>query len=206
MIEKPFGYDLKSAIELNLALQEYFAEEQIYRVDHFLGKNYVRELFDFRFSQGSHWFKEYIASIKILAREAIEVDGRIEFYDKTGETRDKLQNHLLQILAICIMKLPTVCKDATNESMYSDEDIRDRIFQAISSIAPLLIDPRQDIVLGQYKGYREIPGVASNSQTCTYIHTQLAIDDSHWRGVHVELETGKALDKKESSVTIEFRD
>jgi len=210
MIEKPFGHDLKTAIALNLELQKYFREVQIYRVDHYLGKNFVRELYEYRLAQKGDWYGDRISEIHITARETLLVSERGEYYDKSGVTRDFLQNHLLQILAICTMRMPHIRYDNAeiwlwNPSLEEDE-IRDRIFMAISNISPLLIDPRHDIVLGQYAGYRETPGVESDSRTATYLRTSLVIDDSRWRDVWIFIETGKALDRKESSVRLVFRD
>jgi glucose-6-phosphate 1-dehydrogenase len=197
MIEKPFWHDLRTAIALNLDLQHIFSENQIYRVDHYLGKNFVGELMDYRLNQGDDWYSARIAKIQITARETLTIEDRGGYYDNSGATRDFLQNHLLQLLALATMQMP--------HSRLSD-DMRDRVFQAISSIAPLLLDPRHDIVVGQYRGYREVPWVASDSRTETYIKTHLTIDNPHWMDTEVVIETGKALDRKESSVRITFRD
>ncbi|MBP7823423.1 hypothetical protein KA050_03670 [Candidatus Gracilibacteria bacterium] len=210
MIEKPFGHDLTTAIHLNLELQKYFRENQIYRVDHYLGKNFVRELRDFRLEQKGDWYSDRIAEIHIVARETLTIEDRGAFYDKNGVTRDFLQNHLLQILALCTMRMPLArhdnCEIGLGNPSLEEDEIRDRIFMAISSVAPLLLDPRHDIILGQYEGYQGAPGVAPNSRTPTYIFTNLVIDNSRWLGVKVTLETGKALDRKESSVRFVFRD
>lgn len=139
MIEKPFGNDLITAIHLNLELQKYFHEQQIYRVDHYLGKNFVRQLFEYRISQGENWYNSRIASIHITARETLTIDERGGYYDKNGAIRDLLQNHLLQILAMIIMKMP--------HNKLNSDDIRDRIFMAISSIVPFLVDPRHEAIL-----------------------------------------------------------
>ncbi len=198
MIEKPFWHDLVTAIQLNLELQKYFNEHQIYRVDHYLGKNFVRELFSYRISQGENWYHNRIKKIAITARETLEIGDRGPYYDTSGATRDFLQNHLLQLLAITTMKMP--CREK-----YAD-DLRDNIFIALSSVAPLLLDPRHDIVLWQYEWYRAVPGVRPDSRTETYIRVHLTIDNPHWIGTDVILETGKALDRKESSVQIIFQD
>lgn len=139
MIEKPFGSDLITAIRMNLELQKYFHEHQIYRVDHYLGKNFVRQLFEYRIAQGDNWYNSRIASIRITARETLTVENRGSFYDTNGATRDFLQNHLLQILAMIIMRMP--------HNKLNSDDIRDRIFMAISSVVPFLVDPRHDIIL-----------------------------------------------------------
>lgn len=197
MIEKPFGHDLKTAIALNLDLQHIFHEDQIYRVDHYLGKNFVREMMEYRLAQGENWYSQRVSEIHITARETLTIEDRGVYYDKSGATRDFLQNHLLQMLALATMQTP-----------HSEDhnDIRDRIFQAISSVAPLLLDPRHDIVLGQYEGYLGTPGVAPGSRTETYVRTSLTIDNPHWMDTEVILETGKALDRKESSIRFVFRD
>lgn len=197
VIEKPFGHDLKTAIALNLDLQHVFHEDQIYRVDHYLGKNFVREMLEYRLEQGENWYSQRITEIYITAREMLTVEDRGAYYDKSGATRDFLQNHLLQVLAFATMQTP-------HSKDYND--IRDRIFQAISSVAPLLLDPRHDIILGQYQWYRQTPWVASDSRTETYVRTHLTIDNPHWMDTSVVLETGKALDRKESSVRFVFRD
>jgi glucose-6-phosphate 1-dehydrogenase len=197
MIEKPFWHDLKTAIALNLELQHIFHEKQIYRVDHYLGKNFVREMMEYRLAQWEDWYSKRISQIDIMARETLTIEDRGEYYDRSGVTRDFLQNHLLQVLALATMRTP---------HSGDQEDLRDRIFQSISSVAPLLLDPRHDIVIGQYRGYRDVPGVLPDSRTETYIKTTLTIDDSHWMDTDVILETGKALDRKESSVRFVFRD
>ncbi len=210
MIEKPFWHDLKTAIALNLELQKYFREHQIYRVDHYLWKNFVRELRDYRLAQKWDWYSDRIAEIHIVARETLTIEDRGAYYDKNGVTRDFLQNHLLQILALCTMRMPLIRHDNCEVGLWNpsleEDEIRDRIFMAISSVAPLLLDPRHDIILGQYEGYRETPGVAADSRTPTYIFTNLVIDNNRWLWVKVTLETGKALDRKESSVKFVFRD
>lgn len=203
MIEKPFWHDLKSAILLNLELQRYFRENQIFRVDHYLGKNFVQELLAYRLSQWGDWYHDRIKSITIVSREKITIEDRGEYYDQSGVTRDFLQNHLLQVLAIATMRMPIVRHDS---DVVEEEDQRDRIFQAISNIIPLLVDPRHDIVMGQYKGYRETSGVSRESQTPTYIRVRLTVDDVRWTGTEIILESGKALDRKESSVKIFFQD
>lgn len=197
VIEKPFGHDLRTAIALNLDLQHLFHEDQIYRVDHYLGKNFVREMMTYRLSQWDSWYSQRISEIHIIARETLTIEDRGAYYDKSGATRDFLQNHLLQMLALATMQTP-----------HSDKhnDIRDRIFQAISSVAPLLLDPRHDIMIGQYEGYKTTPWVAAHSRTETYIRAQLTIDNAYWMDTKIVLETGKALDRKESSVRFLFRD
>ncbi len=197
MIEKPFGHDLKTAIALNLELQHVFQEDQIYRVDHYLGKNFVREMMEYRLEQGDNWYSQRIAEIHITARETLTIEDRGAYYDHSGATRDFLQNHLLQVLAFATMQTP---------HSRDQHDMRDRVFQAISSIAPLLLDPRHDIILGQYEWYRNTPWVSPDSRMETYIKTKLTIDNAEWMDTIVTLETGKALDRKESSVRFLFRD
>ncbi len=198
MIEKPFWHDLVTAIHLNLELQKYFHEDQIYRVDHYLGKNFVRELFDYRLSQGDNWYNKRIKHIIITAREMLTIEDRGGYYDTSGATRDFLQNHLLQLLAIATMKMP--CRSECSS------DMRDSVFMALSSVAPLLLDPRHDVILGQYIWYRDTPGVRPDSRTETYIRVHLTIDNPDWIGTDVILETGKAMSAKESSVRIVYLD
>lgn len=128
-----------TAIQLNLELQKYFDEHQIYRVDHYLGKNFVRQLFEYRLAQGDNWYSQRISNIIITARETLTIEDRGGYYDASGATRDFLQNHLLQLLAIATMRMPY--------RVNNSDDIRDNIFIAISSVAPLLIDPRHDIIV-----------------------------------------------------------
>jgi glucose-6-phosphate 1-dehydrogenase len=129
-------------------LQHVFQEDQIYRIDHYLGKNFVREMMKYRLEQGENWYSQRVVEIDITTRETLTIEDRGAYYDKSGATRDFLQNHLLQILALATMQVP-----------HSEDhnDMRDRIFQAITSVAPLLLDPRHDIILGQYEGYKQTP-------------------------------------------------
>lgn len=196
MIEKPFWYDLESARALNIQIQKYFQEEHIYRVDHYLGKKYVRDLYDFRLDTSDReWNDNNISQIRIVARETLTMEGRGEYYDKSGATRDFLQNHLLQILSIAIMQV----------SNHDCKNIQCNELLALQSIRPLLIDPNHDIILGQYEWYWSEPGVKSDSRTETYIRVHLKLDNP-WKETDIVLETGKALDRKESSVTVVFRD
>lgn len=137
MIEKPFGYDLESARKLNTELQKYFEEEHIYRVDHYLGKKYVRELYEYRLNLVSEWSGQNIAQVRILSSETLTMEGRGEYYDKSGATRDFLQNHLLQILAIAIMEI-----GASQDS----RNLQKSKYDALKSIKPLLIDPNHDVI------------------------------------------------------------
>ena len=153
MIEKPFGYDLASARDLNHELGKYFQESHIYRVDHYLGKNFVQDLYTYRQENTNDWNDERIEGIRIVAREALGLEGRAAYYDKSGATRDFLQNHLLQVLSIALMEKPT----------------QEERLKVLREIRPLLIDPNHDIVFGQYRGYRDEPGVAPDSRTETYV-------------------------------------
>ncbi len=197
MIEKPFWYDLESARALNTEIQKHFDEDRIYRVDHYLGKKYVRDLYDYRLNPSNQkWNDENIAQISIVAREMLTMEGRGDYYDKSWATRDFLQNHLLQILSIAIM-------DVSISHHY--RNIQQSEYAALKSIRPLLLDPNHDVILWQYRWYREESWVSPNSRTETYIRVHLKLD-SPWRETDIVLETWKALDRKESSVTILFRD
>lgn len=197
MIEKPFGHDLASALWLNFELQKYFTERQIYRVDHFLGKNFVTEMWEYRLNQWVNWYSKRVEKIEIVALEELTVEGRGEYYDSSGAIRDVLQNHLLQILAFATMTIPSVL---------DFENIRDNVFQAISSVSPMLLDPRNNIILWQYDGYRDVEWVAKNSRTETYIKTNMIMDDPRWMNTQICLETGKWFDRKNSFIRFIFRD
>jgi glucose-6-phosphate 1-dehydrogenase len=192
MIEKPFGYDLESARTLNSEIQKYFNEDQIYRVDHYLGKNYVQEFYHYKTTEMSDWYDDKIKEIRIVAREELAMEGRWEYYDKSWATRDFLQNHLLQILSIATMQKT----DSLEQVVIQQSKLR-----ALQSIKPLLIDPNHDVIMGQYEGYRNETGVDANSRTETYIRVHLKLD-APWANTDIILETGKALDKKESSITL----
>jgi glucose-6-phosphate 1-dehydrogenase len=183
-VEKPFGHDLASARTLNRTLHEVFPESSIFRIDHFLGKEPVLNLLYFRFTNlalESVLDRDHVDSVQITMAESFGVQGRGRFYDETGAIRDVVQNHLLQVLAILTMD-PPVGHDA--------EAIRDEKARLLKAVAPL--DPAR-VVRGQFRGYRDEPGVARNSIVETFAALELRIDNWRWAGVPFFIRAGKCM-------------
>jgi len=184
IVEKPFGRSLDTARALNRVLLGSFDEEHIFRIDHYLGKHPVHNLVFFRFSnplQESLWSRQYIESIQITMAESFGVQGRGAFYDQTGAIRDVIQNHLLQVLSSLMMEPP-----ARGDS----ESLRDEKVKVLKSVATL---GPEEVVRGQFRGYRNEQGVAAESQVETFAAVRLAIDNWRWQGVPVFIRAGKAL-------------
>ena len=197
VVEKPFGRDLASAIELNEVLHSIFPEERIFRIDHYLGKESVEDLLVFRFSNTllePVWNRNYVRSVQITMSETIGVEGRGSFYDSVGAIRDVMQNHLLQVLALAAMEPPV----GPEASYLQDE--KAKVFAAMKPI-----DPAQ-LVRGQYVGYRDEPGVAADSITETFAAARLEIDSWRWAGVPWFVRCGKALKRAATEVVVEFRE
>jgi glucose-6-phosphate 1-dehydrogenase len=211
VIEKPFGHDLDSAVRLNREVGKVFRERQVYRIDHYLGKETVRNLLVFRFGNGIFepiWNRRHIDHVQITVAEAIGVEGRGAFYEETGASRDFLQNHLLQLLSLVAMEPP-----ATFEA----EALRDEKVKVIRAIAePRGSDVRRNVIRGQYgpgwvaakpvPGYREEPEVDPRSETETFVAARLTIDDWRWSGVPFYLRTGKRLPKRATEIAIQFKE
>ncbi|NDW18618.1 glucose-6-phosphate dehydrogenase [Dysgonomonas sp. 216] len=210
VVEKPFGSDLKSAIELNNILLEDYDENQIYRMDHYLGKETVQNILVTRFANGIYeplWNRNYIHHIEITAAESIGVENRGGYYDHSGALRDMVQNHLLQLVALVAMEPPMVLEsDAIrNEKL--------KVFQALRPLAK--DDLFKNVIRGQYlasnvkgaymKGYREEKGVDPNSRTETYAAIKLFIDNWRWQGVPFYVRTGKRLPTRVSEIVIHFK-
>ncbi|MFN8174689.1 MAG: glucose-6-phosphate dehydrogenase [Solirubrobacteraceae bacterium] len=196
VVEKPFGRDLASARELNRIIHRVFPEQAIFRIDHYLGKEAVQNLLYFRFANTfvePIWSRAHVESIEITMAESFGVKGRGHFYEEAGAIRDVLQNHLIQTLAMLTMD-PPVGHDAESQ--------RDAKAALIRSLRPLRPD---DVVRGQFRGYRDEDGVAPDSKVETYAAVRLAIDSWRWAGVPVLIRTGKELPLTATEVVVELR-
>ena len=210
VLEKPLGHDLQSAIEINSAVQKHFAEDQIYRIDHYLGKQSVQNLMALRFGNSIFepiWRREVISNVVITISEDLGVEQRGAYYDKSGALRDMLQNHLLQLLTIVAMEPPA--------SAHADA-VRDEKLKVLRCLRPIrLHEVNQYVVRGQYRagvighqavcGYLEEPGVPADSRTETYVAVKAEIDNWRWAGVPFFLRTGKRLAKRGAEIVINFR-
>jgi glucose-6-phosphate 1-dehydrogenase len=196
VIEKPFGHDLVSAQELNRILHLAFPESGIFRIDHYLGKRAVNNIVAFRFTNAFMepiWNRNYIESIQITMAEDFGVQGRGAFYDQTGALRDVVQNHLFQVLCNLTME-PPVRMDS--------ESIRDEKVKVLKAIRPMLAD---DVVRGQFRGYRQEPGVRPGSDVETFAALRLEIDSWRWKGVPIHIRAGKNLPVTCTEVLVRFK-
>ncbi len=197
VVEKPFGRDLESARELNRVLHSVFHEEQIFRIDHYLGKESVEDLLVFRFSNTllePVWNRNYVRSVQITMSETIGVEGRGSFYDGVGAIRDVLQNHLLQVVALCAMEPPV----GPDSSFLQDE--KAKVFAAMRPLKT------SHLVRGQYVGYRDEGGVNPDSAVETFAAARLEIDSWRWAGVPWFIRVGKGLTAAATEVVVEFRE
>lgn len=200
VFEKPFGYDLASAREINARISDVFGEDHIYRIDHYLGKEMIQNILTVRFTNQifkSVWNKDAIDNVQITVKESVGVEERGGYYDQSGALRDMVQNHLLQILAFVAMEPPKTL---------DTHSIRDEKVKVLKSIR-IKPDVRshEDIIFAQYDGYRQEEKVDPNSMTETYVAIKCEIDQPRWEGVPFYLRTGKYLDGREAEVIIEFK-
>jgi glucose-6-phosphate 1-dehydrogenase len=197
IMEKPFGTDLESAKELNDAVHTIFEEDQVFRIDHFLGKEAVQNILAFRFANGLFepiWNRDHIDHVQIDVPETLSVDDRVSFYEATGAFKDMVVTHLWQILAFMAMEPPT----ALDSKSISEE--KDKVFR---SLRPVDVTK---VVRGQYEGYRDLEGVAADSDTDTFVALECEIDNWRWSGVPFYLRTGKNLGGGERIISIAFRE
>lgn len=207
IVEKPFGYNLESALELGKVYESVFEERQIFRIDHFLGKETAQNILAFRFANGIFepvWNRNYIDYVEVTAVENLGIENRGGFYDNTGALRDMVQNHLIQLVALTAMEPPAV---------FNADSFRNEVVKVYNSLKPLNeTDLKEHIVRGQYtagqsgKGYREEKGVSPKSRTETFVAMRLSIDNWRWSGVPFYIRTGKQMPTKVTEIVIHFRE
>ena len=210
IIEKPFGHDLESARELNATLSKAFEEDEIYRIDHYLGKSMIQNLESLEFSNPilqTLLNNKHIANVQITASETVGVEERAGYYDKSGAIRDMFQNHMMQILMMTAMHLP---------KSISPDEIRHEKQKVIEAVRPLKKeDVRLNVIRGQYSsgeingspvaGYINEPGIKATSENDTYVAARLWIDNPYWKGVPFYIRTGKRMAEKSTRIVVEFK-
>jgi len=197
ILEKPFGTDLPSARALNEAVHSVFDETQVFRIDHFLGKETVQNILALRFANGVFepiWNRDHVEYVQIDVPETLSINGRAAFYEETGAFRDMIVTHLLQVLGFVAMEPPT---------SFAAKALLDETVKVFESMAPI---GQNDVVFGQYDGYRAEAGAAADSQTETFVAARVMIDNWRWAGVPFYLRTGKCMAETRRVLTIAFRD
>jgi len=200
IVEKPFGYDLESAQALNHRLTAGFRESQIYRIDHYLGKETVQNILAFRFANGIFepiWNRRYVSHVLMTVAEDEGIGSRGTYYDKSGALRDIVQNHMFQLLTLVAMEPPI---------SFRAEDVRDEKVKVLHAMTPLTAEAvTRDVVRGQYDGYRNEANVPPDSRTETFVAMRLYVDSWRWAGVPFYLRTGKKLARRETHVAVQFK-
>jgi glucose-6-phosphate 1-dehydrogenase len=197
IVEKPFGKDLDSSEKLSSELAALFTEEQLYRIDHYLGKELVQNLLVMRFANRFFvpiWNRDNIANVQIVFKEDFGTEGRGGYFDEYGIIRDIIQNHLLQVLCLVAMEKPV---------SLSPEHIRDEKVKVLKSVQPIR---DEDVVIGQYDGYKDDPTVPKDSVTPTFAQLVLRINNERWDGVPFIMKAGKALDSRKAEIRVQFKD
>jgi glucose-6-phosphate 1-dehydrogenase len=206
IVEKPFGYDLESARHLNAVIKEYFHEAEIFRIDHYLGKETVQNMLVLRFANGIFepiWNRQFVDHVQITVAESLGIEGRADYYERAGASRDIFQNHLLQLVALTAMEPPI---DFSADSVRNEKV---KVLKAMHTPGP------KHVVRGEYgpgfiegeevPGYREEPGVAPDSQTETYVAAKLFVDNWRWADTPFYVRTGKRLPRRETTIAIQFK-
>ncbi|MFO0898247.1 MAG: glucose-6-phosphate dehydrogenase [Pirellulales bacterium] len=201
VIEKPFGTDLASAKRLNEHIHRVFRESQVYRIDHYLGKETVQNMMVLRFANTIFepvWNRNYVDHVQITVAEEVKVGRRGDYYDTSGVLRDMFQNHLLQLMMVTAMEAPV---------KFDADQVRNEKVKVLQAVRPMTrVNVSQDTLRAQYDGYRKEPGVAPNSQTATFAVLKLSVDNWRWQGVPFYLRSGKAMSCRTTQIVIQFRE